>query len=254
MKGSITGYIDVAQVTLYVFWAFFAGLIYYLHRESKREGYPLQSDQPGRRPVEGVPAMPAPKTYLLPHGGTQVSPRQEHDKRPIMAAPSSGAPGAPLVPTGDPMRDGVGPAAWAERSDKPDLTVGGKPRIVPLRRAEGYAIEGRDPDPRGMKVIGADKKQAGTVLDAWVDMSECLIRYLEVDAGGSRTILLPINFAAIDGRMRQVKVTAILAGQFANVPTTQEPDQVTRREEDRICGYYGGGTLYATPQRAEPLL
>lgn len=254
MKGTIAGNMDFAQVTLYVFFAFFAGLVYYLHREGKREGYPLQRDNPGAGTSDGLGGIPPPKTYLLPHGGTAVLPRAEHDQRPLMAKPSSMAPGSPLVPTGDPMRDGVGPAAWAERSDKPDLTLHGKPRIVPLRRADGYAIESRDPDPRGMKVIGADKKVAGTVLDAWVDVSECLIRYLEVDAGGSRTVLLPINFAAVDGRMKEVRVTAILASQFAGVPATQEPDQVTRREEDRICGYYGGGTLYATPQRAEPLL
>ncbi|HKK51252.1 MAG TPA: photosynthetic reaction center subunit H, partial [Myxococcota bacterium] len=28
--GALTGYIDVAQVVLYVFWIFFAGLIFYL--------------------------------------------------------------------------------------------------------------------------------------------------------------------------------------------------------------------------------
>lgn len=38
--GAITSYIDVAQVTLYVFWIFFAGLLFYLLRENKREGYP----------------------------------------------------------------------------------------------------------------------------------------------------------------------------------------------------------------------
>ncbi|MBU6437489.1 MAG: photosynthetic reaction center subunit H, partial [Betaproteobacteria bacterium] len=43
--GAITGYIDVAQLVLYAFWVFFAGLIYYLHRENKREGYPLESDR-----------------------------------------------------------------------------------------------------------------------------------------------------------------------------------------------------------------
>ncbi len=43
--GAITGYIDVAQMALYAFWLFFAGLIYYLHREDKREGYPLVSDR-----------------------------------------------------------------------------------------------------------------------------------------------------------------------------------------------------------------
>ncbi len=35
-------YLDVAQVTLYVFWIFFGCLIYYLRREDKREGYPLE--------------------------------------------------------------------------------------------------------------------------------------------------------------------------------------------------------------------
>jgi photosynthetic reaction center H subunit len=254
MKGAITGYIDVAQVILYIFWAFFAGLIYYLHRENKREGYPLQPDNPAYGTSPGLFGIPPAKTYNLPHGGTQVSPRPETDTRTLMAKPSSGAPGAPLVPTGDPMRDGVGPAAWAERSEKPDMTIGGTPRIIPLRRAEGYAIESRDPDPRGMKVLGADKKVAGTVLDAWVDVSECLIRYLEIDAGGSRTVLLPINFADVDGRLKEVRVKAILSSQFAGVPVTSESDSVSRREEDRICGYYGGGTLYATPLRAEPLL
>jgi len=29
---------------------------------------------------------------------------------------------------------------------------------------------------------------------------------------------------------------------------------VTLREEDRIMGYYGGGQLYATPRRTEPLI
>ena len=34
--GAITQYIDVAQIVLYVFWVFFAGLIYYLMRENHR--------------------------------------------------------------------------------------------------------------------------------------------------------------------------------------------------------------------------
>jgi len=38
------------------------------------------------------------------------------------------------------------------------------------------------------------------------------------------------------------------------VPTTRHPDQVTLLEEDKIAGYYGGGYLYSTPQRQEPLV
>ena len=37
---------------------FFAGLIYYLHRENKREGYPLESDRSPHIKVQGFPAMP----------------------------------------------------------------------------------------------------------------------------------------------------------------------------------------------------
>ena len=50
--GAITGYIDVAQIALYVFWGFFAALIYYLHQEDKREGYPLESDRSDRVVVQ----------------------------------------------------------------------------------------------------------------------------------------------------------------------------------------------------------
>jgi Photosynthetic reaction centre, H-chain N-terminal region len=56
--GEITGYIDVAQVTLYAFWVFFAGLIIYLRTEDKREGYPLESDRSGRVTVEGSASRP----------------------------------------------------------------------------------------------------------------------------------------------------------------------------------------------------
>ena len=31
-RGEITGYVDVAQVVLYAFWLFFAGLVFYLRR------------------------------------------------------------------------------------------------------------------------------------------------------------------------------------------------------------------------------
>ena len=43
--GAITQYVDVAQLVLYLFWIFFAGLVYYLTVESKREGFPLETDR-----------------------------------------------------------------------------------------------------------------------------------------------------------------------------------------------------------------
>ena len=81
-RGAITDYIDVAQVVLYVFWIFFAGLIVYLRREDKREGYPLESDRSGRVTVQGFPRIPAPKSFVLADGMTVFAPRVERDTRP----------------------------------------------------------------------------------------------------------------------------------------------------------------------------
>jgi photosynthetic reaction center H subunit len=105
-----------------------------------------------------------------------------------------------------------------------------------------------------MQVIGADRGVAGTVRDVWIDVSEVMIRYLEVEVADGRTVLLPITFARVDRDQRRVFVHAILAGQFSAVPALARPDQVTFLEEDRICAYYGGGMLYATPRRTESWL
>jgi photosynthetic reaction center H subunit len=256
MRGAITEYIDVAQIVLYAFWIFFAGLIFYLRREDKREGYPLVYEGAQNRPYLNFPPIPAPKTYLLPDGKTVQAPRPDHEPADIKAVPSAGWPGAPLVPTGTPMLDAVGPGAYAMRENVPDRTYEGLLKIVPLRAAPDLALVSRDPDPRGMKVVGADGVVAGTVSDVWVDRSEVIVRYLEVDLGGKPPVrvLLPMTFSDIKGRRGTVKVEAILGSQFGAVPKLAMPDQVTLLEEDRICAYYDGGTLYATPLRSESML
>ncbi len=254
--GAITEYIDVAQLALYAFWIFFAGLIIYLRREDKREGYPLESDRSGSITVQGWPPMPTPKSRLLKSGMSPL-PNNAPDSRPLAARPAGNWPGAPLEPTGNPMLDGVGPAAYANRADVPDVTLDGVPRIVPLRVTDHYAVASQDPDPRGMTVLGADGATGGTVRDIWVDRAEEIFRYLEVTVptpAGGRNVLLPVNFTRIDGSRRQVKVASILGAQFAQVPAHANADQVTLLEEDRIMGYYGGGTLYAEPSRREPLI
>ncbi len=258
MSAAFTQYIDVAQVVLYLFWAFLAALIFYVRREDKREGYPLESERSAHITVQGWPAIPSPKAFHLADGTTVYAPRAEpQDTRPIKATPIGPWPGAPLQPDGDPMVDGVGPAAYAERLDIPDATVHGTPKLLPLRSAEGFHIEANDPDPRGMDVIGADGKVGGVVRDVWVDRSEYIMRYLEIEVGGKdgkRNVLLPTTLSRISGSKRQVTVKSITSKQFAKVPAHRKPDVVTRLEEDRICAYYASGHLYATPERAEPLV
>jgi len=94
------------------------------------------------------------------------------------------------------------------------------------------------------------------VKDIWIDRAEYVMRYMEVEvpvAGGVRNVMLPTNFARIDGTKRQARVKAIFAKHFADVPGLKSPDQGTLLEEDKIMGYYGGGTLYASRMRQEPL-
>jgi photosynthetic reaction center H subunit len=258
MTTEFTSYIDLAQVVLYLFIGFFLCLVYYLHRENKREGYPLENERSGSITVQGFPAVPSPKTYLLADGSTVQAPRaQPKDMRPVNGTPAANFPGAPLVPNGDPMTAGVGPGAYAERQDIPDATVHGTPKIVPLRAAPDFYVDPEDPNPVGMTVVGADGAAGGVVRDVWVDQAEYLIRYFEVETGekgNKRNVLLPATLARVSGSAGEVRVKSILGSQFASVPAHKKPDMVTRLEEEKIFGFYGAGTLFATPQRAEPLL
>ena len=242
---------------VYVFWAFFAGLIIYLRREDKREGYPLESDRSDRVRVEGFPAMPKPKVFQLADGHRFEAPNGDRDDRPIRAVPTGSWSGAPLEPVGDPMLAEVGPGAYAMRAAVPERTASGAPRVRPMRIATEFHVEKRDPDPRGMTVIGADGRSAGKVCDVWVDVAESQARYLEVElgeGGAGKHVLLPLALSRIDVGQRRVKVASILASQFAQVPAIADHDQVTMLEEERISAYYGSGHLYAVPSRQESLV
>jgi photosynthetic reaction center H subunit len=254
--GAITGYVDAAQLVLYAFWAFFFGLIYYLVRENHREGYPMDPGPNSDVKVTGFP-IPSPKYYLLEDGTELAVPNPARLDLPVAlrAVPTSTAGGAPLEPTGNPMLDGIGPGAYALRADVPELTTAGTPKLFPLRTAPDYGVAHRDRDPRGMPIAGADGVIGGTVVDMWLDGPESLFRYLEVAVptpGGPRHVLVP--FTSVRVGREQVTVNAILGGQFAQIPQTRQPDVITLLEEEKIFGYFGGGTLYAEPSRVEPLL
>jgi photosynthetic reaction center H subunit len=248
--GAITGYIDVAQVALYVFWVFFFGLIFWLRREDKREGYPLVTEIPGER-VVGFPPLPASKTYLLAQGGTVTTPRAYSPQPSFDATPLAAWPGAPLQPIGNAMLAGTGPAASAIRADTPDLMFTGAARIVPLRVATDHFIDPEGPDPRGMEVAGADGVVAGVISDIWVDRTEMTVRYLEMSLAAGPSILIPAPLVRING---QVLVQSIMGAQFADAPMLASADVVTLREEDKIQAYFASGHLYADPSRWEPII
>jgi photosynthetic reaction center H subunit len=251
-----TSYIDVTQVVLYAFWAFFAGLIFWLRKEDRREGYPVESDNPRIVLSPHSILIPKPKTFLLPNGHTVQAPRFDRDEREVLAERTGLASGSPLEPIGDPLLSGVGPAAWAERADEYETTLEGEDLIVPLRNAHGFNINA-GPDPRGWDVVGTDGASAGKVKDLWVDRADVMVRYLEVElanaaAGGTR--LLPIGVLRLRRDAQQVEVQAVRSEQFASVPTLKEADRITVLEEERISAFYAGGRRYADPKRVEPIV
>lgn len=269
-----SGHIDLALISLYLFWAFFFWLVLYIQQEGRREGFPLVSDPDGE-PLEQSLWMPSPKTFITNDGRTVLAPDPANaDTRDLKAEFVVGGPGSPIVPTGNPMTDGIGPGSYTERADVLDLTFEQKPRIVPMRADPDFSVAKQDVDPRGSVMLGADGVQAGTIADVWVDRSDFVIRYLEVelpavgDAAGRR-VLVPwnmVDFKTDRDRfmeflsMKSKPVTAtfnvrsITAAQFADVPALKNPDQITYLEEEKVMAYYGGGYLYATPERQEPLL
>jgi photosynthetic reaction center H subunit len=250
----LTSHLDVAQVVLYAFWIFFAGLIFHLRQEDRREGYPLESEADGGLKPRGFLLIPSPKTFRLHGGGTVQAPRFDVDPRALRGTKVASWPGAPIEPMGDPMLAEIGPGAYALRADVTDKTHDGRDLIVPLRVATSFTVSAQDDDPRGLPVVGADGRVAGTISDLWVDRGECLLRYYEVETTAGNKVLLPVTFSLLDRDRRRIEVEALLAHQFANVPATRDADKVTLLEEEKITAYYGAGTLYATPARAEPMI
>lgn len=254
MTETFFGTVDLALVTLYLFWLFFAGLIYWLQRENMREGYPMEDEEGNPSPNQGLFPLPSQKTFKLPHGRGDVTvpTTGRYDTRPLALKRTSQSDGNPYEPTGDPLVDGVGPAAWVERRDVPELDGAGHPKIVPMRMASEFLVSsGRD--PRGLPVTAADGEVVGEISDLWIDEPEQLVRYLEITlTDGSGPRLLPMPLARI--RSNQVKVHSLYSQHFANVPATQSPNQVTLLEEEKICAYYCGGKLYASSERLEPQL
>jgi photosynthetic reaction center H subunit len=249
--GAITSHIDVAQVVLYAFWIFFLGLVLYLRREDQREGYPLVHEEGPSRPGWFYP--PEAKTYELPGGGVTKSNRPDRDD--LAYEKTSEIIGMPVLPKGEPIKAGVGPGSYANRLDKPDQTFDGHNRIVPTRVAGEFDVMEADGDPRGYTVVAADGVAVGKVVDLWVDRSEFIFRYQEVELEGSgRRVLLPTGFAFVNNLRQAVIVDSISSRQFAEVPALKNPDEVTRLEEDKITSFFGGGYLYSSDERAEPVL
>ena len=241
------GNFDLASLSIWLFWGFFALLVYYLQTENMREGYPLEAEDGNPAPNQGPFPLPKPKTFILPHGRGEVTvPNGAREAREVALGRTAASEGFPHAPLGDPMADGVGPAAWAPRRDVPELDGHGHNKIVPMAKAPSFAVSaGRD--PRGLPVQANDNEVVGRISDMWVDAPEQLARYLEIDLNSGHSCLVPMPMVKI--WKDRVRINSISSDLFDGVPTLKSPTQVTLLEEEKISAYYAGGTLYAAHKR-----
>jgi photosynthetic reaction center H subunit len=241
------GNFDLASLSIWLFWLFFAGLIYYLQTENMREGYPLQDEEGNPSSGPGIFPVPRDKTFHLPHGqGTLTVPSgQRPDRTDLALARTAADDGFPHAPTGDPLVDGVGPAAWANRKDAPELDSHGHPKITPMAGHPDFFVSaGRD--PRGLPVLAKDDQVVAHVTDMWVDGPEHLVRYLELELEpeyGQGRRLVPIGMARV--KEKWVEVSSLRSGHFNGVPRIASDRQVTKLEEEKVSAYYAGGKLYS---------
>ena len=272
--GYITQYIDVAQLVLYLFWLFFVLLVLYLNRESRREGFPLRYNENDRGAPSTDYKVPAPKTYTLYDGETMQLPSgKSDDHRELNATPLAPWTGAPLVPNGDAMIDGLGAAAWVERADHPDKATDGSPRVVPLSALpeDEFFVAKKSSDPRGMQVRACDGVVVGKITEIMVDRMEMLPRYYQLALDSGKTVLLPMMYMKIkkqthapaegtlkerasDSRMKEVRVASLNSAQFETIPLCASNDQITLLEEDKVQAYYGGAHVYGSPRRTESFI
>ncbi len=158
---------------------FFAGLIWYLRQEDRREGYPLESGSRRRREAARLAVSSRaedlpPRRRLDGAGARPIRP----DARPLNAAKTEPWPGAPYRAD---RRSAAGrrrPGLLGGAARLPYKTAEGHDLIAPLRVATNYAVAPEGGNPLGFTVIGGDRKAAGTVKDIWVDRSESMAALL----------------------------------------------------------------------------
>jgi photosynthetic reaction center H subunit len=173
-------------------------------------------------------------------------PNGAREARELAMGRSAVSDGFPHLPLGDPMVDGLGPAAWAPRRDVPELDGHGHNKLVPMALAPAFGVTaGRD--PRGLPVQASDNEVVGVISDIWVDAPEQLARYLEIslNTGGKRLVPVPMVKVWKD----RVRINSLSSDLFSGVPTHKSATEVTLLEEDKISAYYAGGTLYASSKR-----
>ena len=247
--GTISNQLDLPTIAFWLFLLFFISLVFWIQRETKREGYPLKASPFTTEQMAGFPPPPSqPATYILSEGGTTQAPHY-YPQPPTSAVPVHQFDGTPLAVVGNPLTAAIGPGAWVRKNDAVLLNDRHQNLLSKLSLLHEWSIERSDSDPRGMKVFDWRWNAVGHVSDCWVDTGSKIVRYLVVDLDPAmvpsvRQVIVPIYHTVIKERAREVRVTALWTHQFADVPMPAESHEMTGQEEERLNAYFAAGRFY----------
>ena len=259
--GVIGSQLDIPTIAFWIFLLFFLALVFWLQRQSKREGYPLKASPFTNERIDGFPPPPAdPITYILNEGGTTQAPHY-YPQVAINAAPVYRFDGTPLTPLDNPLLAGIGPGSWVRKKDEPLLTERGDLLLQPLRFMPEWSVLREDADPRGMAVFDWRWNPVGRVSELWIDRGIKIIRYLEIELDaslGGKRVLAPIYHTDIKEASREIRVAALWAYQFTDIPMPAKPDVITGQEEERLNAYFNAGQFFrdsplTAPKTERPL-
>ena len=247
--------------SLYVFWLFFAGLIYYLQPREHARGLPARGRSTASRDA-GAGPVPAAAAQDLP---AAARPRRGHRRRtPAPRAADRGAArrncvrtapaGADRRPDGRRRRPG---RLGRSRATCPTSTWQG-PRRRSCRCAPPHHFHrlGAGRDPRGMPVSARRRRgRRHASPTSGSTAPEQLVRYLEVelDGGAGKRAGARCRCARIDAATGS-SCARSSAQQFAGVPRTKiaQPGHPARGRED--LRLLRRRHALRTPSAPEPLM
>jgi photosynthetic reaction center H subunit len=240
------GNFDLASLSIWLFWLFFAGLIYYLQTENMREGYPLQDEDGNPGPNSTFP-MPSDKTFTRPFGQPSVTvpSGQRPDRADLALARSARTTASPIRPPA--TRSSM---AWVPPPGRTART-GPNSTGTAMRRSSRWRASPTSSSPPGA-TRGAFRCSPRTTR-SWRMSPTCGSTLRSTWSATSRWNSSPSTARASGSsrspwrvsRRRWVEIASLKSGHFAGVPRTASDAQITKLEEDKICAYYAGGKLYS---------
>jgi len=90
--------------------------------------------------------------------------------------------------------------------------------LLPLAELPGFRVASGESDIRGWPVTGLADAPLGQVAELIVDVSHKKVRYVVLETGPARRLLLPVGFLDLDQEGQAVRAPALGSADLAGIP------------------------------------